>query len=535
MSLLGRIVAWSDARSARAARRALLRSPNRYQVNRHRRAARSLEAAEESNLFSGWGTSPVSINRTIFQSLTGARARSRDRALNDPYAKRFLNLTRNNVVGPKGPRLRSMVRTQKGKPDRELRDIVERGWNDFAGSKSCDISRRLNLRQFCNAIVNTVPKDGEALVRIWRGPVAGKWGIALQFLDAEHLDIRMNSDLGDGRRIVMGVELDEFDRAIAYWFKSSLVDEIVPRRATPRHYRIAAEDILHVFLEEDGLQIRGLPWFAPSLKSMKMLHGYFQDAEKAARVGANASIFIKSPSGDETVAGSIQRDDGDLEIEFDDDLIGHQLRSDQELVDFDPRYPHEQFDDFVKSMIRRIAAGLPAMNYHTLGNDLEGVNFSSIRSAELETREAWKALQEWLFDNFVTPVFLAWLESALLNGQLRTARGTPLPSALIDRLSEHGWLGKRWSWVDPLKDATANEKLHHMNALSLTDIIESLGGDREQTLEQIAADRDELQRLRLPVSAPTAKTPAAATPPMDPSTDPDADPDAPENGDGDAE
>lgn len=526
MSIFGRITAWSDARESRKARRALLTSPDRYRVNRHRRAARSLEASQESNLFSGWGTSPVSINRTIFQSLTGTRARSRDRALNDPYAVRFTSLVKHNVVGPAGPRLSSQVRTAKAKPDRELREIVERGWNDFANSKEFDVSHRLTFKQFCSCVMNDVVVDGEALVRIWRSPAAGKWGIAFQMLDAEHLDVRMNADLGDGWRIVMGVELDPFDRPVAYWFKSSLVDEIVPRRmGAPRHTRIAVEDILHVFLSNKGTQIRGIPWFAPVVTSLKMLHGYHQDAEKAARFGANASLFIKSPSGEETVAGAMVRSDGDLEIEFSDDLIGHQLSEGQELVDFDPRYPHEQFADFTKAMLRRAASGLN-VPYPSFGSDLEGVNFSSIRAGELEVREMWKTIQEFLFSDFAAPCFRAWLELALIRRQLRTARGTALTMDLEDRLRVHSWQGKRWSWVDPLKDATANKMLNELNALSVSEIIESMGGDPEETRERIAAERIEMQRLGIVVSASPATTPAVAV---------DPDPDDVENGDGDAQ
>lgn len=536
------VLSWYQQRQAeraeRSARRALLRSPDRFQVTRHRRGARNLEAGAESNLWSQWSTAPISVNRTIAANLTAIRARSRERAWNDPYAKRFVKLVKDNVVGPQGPGLRSLVRTTKGKPDTELREIIERAWGEFAGSKQFDMGRRLNFRAFSDCVMADVAEDGEAVVRIWRGPAAGPWGIGFQLIDANHLDVRYNADFGDGHRIIMGVEVDVFDRPIAYWFRPSGVDDIIPIRRSETHYRVPVEDLLHIYVVEKSTQLRGIPWFVSSITSMKMLHGYHHDAAKAARVGANSSLFVKSPSGDETVAGAEQRDDGSLEIEFDEDLIGYQLSDGEEVVSVDPRYPHEQFGDFTKAMLRRVSSGLN-VPYPSLANDLEGVNFSSIRAGELEVREAWKALQAFLFDNFCSLAYHAWLEMALLQGKLRTKRGTALALSMLARLEVHSWAGKRWAWVDPLKDASANEKLYQLNALSLGDIIDSLGGDLEQTLERKAAELALMRRLGIaaPVAASSPATaPAAAPDPNDPDNgdDPDADPDL-ENGDGDAE
>jgi lambda family phage portal protein len=108
----------------------------------------------------------------------------------------------------------------------------------------------------------------------------------------------------------------------------------------------------------------------------------------------------------------------------------------------------------MKTRLRSIASGM-GVTYHGLANDLEGVNFSSIRSGTLEERDAWMVLQDWFAESFLRPVFAEWLRWSLTLGAIRYPAGAALPIAKLDKFTDHTWLGRRWGWVDPLKDIEA--------------------------------------------------------------------------------
>ncbi len=144
---------------------------------------------------------------------------------------------------------------------------------------------------------------------------------------------------------------------------------------------------------------------------------------------------------------------------------------------FDPDYPHAQFESFDKSMLRGHASGLNVA-HHALANDLEGVNFSSIRAGVLEDRESWKALQSMLTGRLCRPVFDPALRFALAAGHLVVGQ-TVLDVERFDRYRQAAWLGRRWAWVDPKKDLEAAKLLYDMGGTSLSAIMRDLGLDPE--------------------------------------------------------
>jgi len=152
--------------------------------------------------------------------------------------------------------------------------------------------------------------------------------------------------------------------------------------------------------------------------------------------------------------------------------------------EFDPQHPTQAFPFFVKACLRGIASGL-GVSYNTLANDLEGVNFSSIRAGVLDEREEYKAIQGWLIEQFCEPVFEAWLD-----WQLGVFLTLPLPLAKFDKFNSPDWKPRRWPWVDPLKDVQANVIAVENGFRSRRSIIAEGGGDVEDTFEEIAADNE---------------------------------------------
>jgi lambda family phage portal protein len=189
-----------------------------------------------------------------------------------------------------------------------------------------------------------------------------------------------------------------------------------------------------------------------------------------------------------------------------------------EFQAFDSKYPETNFGPFVKTTLQRIASGW-RVSYHSLANDLEGVNFSSIRSGTIEERDRWAADQRWFIDAFLRPVYLAWLQQALLSGAVVLPNGTALPAARLARYNAHDWQGRRWDWVDPRKDMEAKTMAVRAGLVSPQILAAQMGQDFEDVLEQIGQAQQLAERYGVTLTgyyAPAGSLPggpgAAPTP-----------------------
>ncbi|MNC28817.1 Phage portal protein, lambda family [compost metagenome] len=245
--------------------------------------------------------------------------------------------------------------------------------------------------------------------------------------------------------------------------------------------RVPANEILHGFLEEMTGQKRGVPWMGVSLLEMRHLNEMELAALINARAGASKMGFIEwdegeGPEADEPDEFYVDADPGEFQV----------LPSGAHLKSWDPQYPSGEFAVFAKHSLRGMASGT-GVTYNTLANDLEGVNFSSIRQGTLDERENWKELQEWLIECLHRPVFEAWLPRALLLASIKV-KNTPLRPERLERYSLVEWQARRWAWIDPSSDATAAEKAKNNMLQAPGQIIRESGRDPDTVWRESASD-----------------------------------------------
>jgi lambda family phage portal protein len=239
-------------------------------------------------------------------------------------------------------------------------------------------------------------------------------------------------------------------------------------------------------------QKRGLPWMATGLFRMRNLNGFEDAAIVNARIGAAKMGFIEYETG----YGPDLADGEEIEIEAEAGTF-HELPAGAKLSKFDPQYPSNEFAAQVKVMLRGIAAGF-GVPYNELANDLEGVNFSSIRQGTLDSREHWKELQEWLVESLHEPVFEEWLPRALLAGLIKFSTGRPLPAGKIDKYAQVQWQPRRWDWIDPRADVEAAIASKNSLLRSPGSIIRDSGKDPQTIYREIAADIEEMKAAGIP-------------------------------------
>lgn len=479
---------------------------------------RNYQAGVVDRLTASWTTTPTSIDQVVLQQLTVLRARSREQSRANDHAKKFLSMVKNNVVGQNGITVQSNVKRRNGEPDTYAQDAIEKHFKQWCKKKNCSRNEKQSFKSICGLAVSTVARDGEVLVRLHR---SGAYGLQLELLDPERLDVHYNDTLKGGGCIRFGIEFDRYGKVSAYHLAmpdtANGADIYVSTMNNKKYQRISAANMMHLFLEEEVEQKRGLPWMATALQRMKMLQGYEDASLVNARAGASKMGFYKSIDGDEYTG--IEGDNGEILEDFEAGTIS-QIPQGLEWQTYDPKYPDGEFSTFMKSCLRGIASGL-GVSYNSLANDLEGVNFSSMRHGAVEEREVWKELQAWFIESLVEPIYQEWLSGAYTLGLLtiQTMSGAKPLSRPLDEYLDATYQAKRWDWVDPLKDIQARKEEILLGVASISSIIRDKGRDPEQVWREIEQERERLKSLGINLEANNGNNDETKEPDANPPSD----------------
>ena len=478
---------------------------------------RSFAGGTPSRLTANFVTTNTSIDADLHRGLDILRARSRALSQNNPYGAKFLKMVGANVVGHQGFTLQARAADVKivasapvSTPDTWAKRAIEAAFASWSRRGTCEITGQLSFDDLCRVFARTVACDGEVLLRKVFGKGVNDFGYALQIIDIDRLETNYNALLSSGNVVRMSVELNGSGRPVAYWLRTTHPGETIPGQTVGvQRERVDAKEIIHCFIPQRPEQRRGIPWMHSAIEALYHLGELNQSALVAARKGADTLGFFVSPDG----APPNQDGEGDAAIEVSVAGTFDTLPEGYDLREYKSTYPSEVYGIFHKDCLRAVSSGLNVA-YNGLANDLEGVNFSSIRAGMLEEREAWMEIQQWMIDAFLTPVFLDWLKMSLAKGAVVMENGSALPAVKFDKFAAHTWQGRRWPWVDPLKDINASIAAIDAGLDSPQRIAGQQGRDSEDILDDIAAFQkmaaDKGVRLGPPPAMPADPSPNAA-------------------------
>jgi lambda family phage portal protein len=420
-------------------------------------------------------------------------ARSREQAKSNDYAKQFRRLLRVNVLGSKGIQLQAKVRDPNGQIDQLASQAIEDHWGRFGARGVSEVTGKLTFLKASQMALDSACVDGELCAVIYEG--VGEHGIQVQLVDPIRLDVDHNRvGLPGGNFIRFSIEYTPLGRPVAYYFTAlDETSETYYSYNGVKYVRVPAENVIHEFLPEQVGQKRGYPWMSTPLQRLQMLGGYEQAALVAARVGA-AKMGVLKPGEDAEPA----EDEPDILTDAEPGTFWVAPPG-WEAQPFAHDYPTGEFAGFHKACLRGISAGL-GVAYNNLANDLEGVNFSSIRQGTLDERETYKDLQTWLAEVWHDRIYDRWLMLQLLRGAI-TVAGKPLKIERFDKYRAVTWQGRRWQWVDPKADQEAAVEAVDNRIQSRTQVILDQGRDpadveAELQAEEAAADARMLARIQ---------------------------------------
>lgn len=447
-------------------------------------------AGEEE--FVGWDVQDVSADVALYSKIVRLVSRARDLERGNDYIKSFLRLFKSNVIGPNGFKFTACRKAANGRVDKTFNRDFEHAWKQAGKLKhSPSVCGRLTRLDVLNMIAARFVVDGEALLHHRRGFDGNKWRYGVAVIDSMRLDWQLNGHLENGRRIKMGVEVDDDDRPLAYHILTQHPSESLFGFSLrqPERVRIPAEQITHIFSVERPGQTRGVTWLAaPGLRA-RMLDKFEEAVVVGSRIAASKMGFYRPGEeyDPEDVPGE-EDNEGSLKQEAEPGMFELLPKGIDGLETFDPAYPPANLEEFHKTMARGIAAGLGA-NYNAVFQNFEGVNYSSLREAKLLDRDAWRTLQTFFVEHVLEPWFRQWADFQTLNNDagFNTGKHAGKVEAMLEA-DCYRFSGRGWQWVDPLKEVKAHKESIAAGFTSPQRVIEEISGDDpEDILEEIAA------------------------------------------------
>lgn len=447
-------------------------------------ATRGYDAADRGRRAERRVIGNTSANAEIARALPTLRAVMRDMVRNDPYTAKALSELVVHIVGD-GIAMRpnsGRVRT-----DKRVNDLWT-AWCARAhieGALSWEALQALIVREWLTA--------GEVIIRrrMRRLRSGGAVPMCLEVLEADQIDSSRDGMI-DGRPTVMGVEFTD-GAPSAYWlFPVHPGGSLVLTSADSlSSVRVPADEIIHLF-DRQRVQTRGVPWGAASVTATNELAGW-EDAEAVRKKIEACAVGVVEPGEDDPTIGIPEigqgpgvYDNSGAKVERFEPGMFMVLRGGRSIK-FNQPASIGGTADHRRGAIQRVAAGW-RVPYELISGDLSHVSYISGRLG-LQSFHRMVSQLQW---QIVIPILCerVWewfVDAAYLAGSIPTANvpmkcSPPAPPS-----------------VDRLKDATADLIELRSGLQSYPDKMLARGESWEDTLGEVKAALDLLDRLGIVV------------------------------------
>ncbi len=477
MNLLDRAISVVSPRAAlrRVRSRVALELTTGY-LQRHAQRFR-YEGASAGRRANGWYAASTDANIELMGSLIWLRNRSRDLVRNNPYAARAIEELAGNVVG-------TGIVPKAKTGNTAIDKVIDAEWPFFA--EACDTPQRLDFYGMQTLTVRTMAESGEALLRFRPQPADFRLRIPLQLqmLEADFLDQSRTMGLVNGH-VMEGVQFDEKGWRVAYWLFSYHPGGVLilnPRGGIVSQ-PVPADQIMHVYRVLRPGQVRGVPWLAPVMMSLRDLEDYCDAERVRKKIESCVTAFVTQPEGiDGDPLGLTDTNPASgLPVEnFQPGMVEY-LKPGQD-VKFNNPPAAGGYREYKMTELQGIMAGI-GLPYELGTGDMSQVNYSSWRGGMLGFRNTVEAYR-WLtlIPLFCMPVWRRFIDVLILQGKIPQSVAT---NGSIN-LRTVQWTAPRFESVDPVKDAEAVLKDVRMGRKTWFEAVLENGFDPTTQLEQIA-------------------------------------------------
>jgi len=459
------------------------------------------------------------------KSMDHARGNIRDWARwldeNHDLAIGILDNLVNKTVGA-GIQVMPMVLDRKSnRALRELNREINFLWRDWI--RNPEVTHELNFAAVQRLSARTLYRDGEILAQHVLGNTgrvvhAGKIPYSVELIEGDFLPFDFNDSK---RNITHGVEKTAWNRPRAYHLFKTVPDNRLSAILRPDSTdlkRVPAERMIHAKFTRRINQTRGVSVFHGVAHRLDDIKDYEESERIAARIGASFAAYIQKgtdfdPQSAYAADGVTMRANRTMEMKggmiFDDLLPGESVGT------IDTNRPNTSLMDYRNSQMKAIAAGT-GTQYSSISRNYDGT-YSAQRQELVESMASYAAMREYLVYAIFQPIYEQFIVASVLSNNLQIPGGLELSD-----LFSAGWIAPPQPWIDPAKEAAADEKAVQNHFIPWSQVVlQRTGRDPMIVLEQIREEQELLKDLMpAPVAAEPAPAPAADAPAPDaPATD----------------
>ena len=448
----------------------LLHEPKKAEMIRAPRQ-RSFRAALNSRFIQWLIPSGNNINIDLISQLKILIQRSRNLAQNNQLFRSYLENCQKGIVGAEGFTLNMQITNPDGTLNEELNDEIEWAWYQFT-RKGIELSDKYDDISLDAQILRAILVDGECFIQIIRD-TKSPFGVRFKLIDSLSVDtnfIQVMTETQNG--IFNGVEVDQNYKVVRYWLRTGYTGNY----ESGKLYAVPAEDMIHLYRPQFINQVRGFSPAVASFDSLKQLDDFAVAELIAAKISSCQGIFYQrngqTPTGD--FLKQEENDDGVFLTELSPGTASV-VPNGYSVKTLTPNHPSSQYGEFVKAMGKRVASSM-GTNYNTLFGDLQSVNYSSLRQANIAQNSFYKSWQKFLIDNWKNVEFELFLRSYIIN----KASSKLKPSEYKKYLRSYQFIGKTDPSYDISKQILAIERSLKLGISSPIIEIEKRGLDPQE-------------------------------------------------------
>lgn len=410
-------------------------------------------------------------------------SRARDLERNSDVAESIINAFERNVVGA-GMTLQAKVPKTVAGAD-EINQRIEKLWKEFSKAENCDITATQSLEEIEEMLIRRYVVDGGILiVKVFTDDK--RFPFKLQVREVDELNPLLSST-GENR-VVDGIEVNQYGRPVAYHFKKFDGN----RQIHGESVRIEAEKVIFWRRKTSPRQVREMSLLRTAIPRIKDANQFIEAVSVKERVLACLSVFIKKGSPTGSIGRSVNTTgkgtsyDG---MSLSPGMIG-ELNPGDEVQTVIPAGQASNTKDFISTLIRLIGSGI-GLSYETISRDMSNVNYSSARQGLIEDRKTYKKMQRSLVGSVLSPIYLLFLETMFLNGQLEIRDFMQKR----EQYTAHVWIPPGNTWIDPMKEVSANKVALESNQDTLARICAERGKDWRDVVTQRMEEQKLIKEL----------------------------------------
>ncbi len=428
---------------------------------------------------------PDGPNVSISGSSEKIRATARGMEQNADLINAALAIFENNIVGMGIEPQPMILRQSDSTPMDDINEELSEIWREWA--KRPEATNTHNEMSAQKLLVRTWLRDGDVFIQHLQGIIPGykhpnrinlPYSYELIEPDSVPLDL-----IDERRQIINGIEVDDWRRPRAIHFATRISSARMSVRSM-RTARVPIEYVTHLGVIKRIGQVRGISLFAHAIKRISEIDE-IDDAERmAAKIAAMIALFVKKGIPD--LYNPPVDDDGDpqeneREISLRPGQVYDDLQPGETIETASSNRPNPNVMGYRSEQLRALSGGI-GVGYSSLSKHYDG-NYSSQRQEMIEQNKAYYALWNLYVGLVESEKWIKFVQMAILS------KAIVIPKEAKPMSIENcHFAPPALPWIDPVKEASAYDKLVNARIESRAAIMRSRGRNPREVEKEIARE-----------------------------------------------